>query len=80
MNVEQFNKLRDFANWVRVTLNKAANIDMSVWRHTGSDEESIEYRIWVEQLIHKNSKNLDELVDMIPKLKSFCLLSMEVGL
>lgn len=74
---EQFNQLRDFAQWVHVTLNKAANIDVSIWRHTSSDEETTEYSIWVDGLIRKRSSDLNELVGMIPKLKDYCCLSME---
>jgi len=76
---EQFNLLREFANWVRVNVGKAANVDVSIWCHTCSGDESIEYRIWVDGLIHKSSKDIDELVGMIPKFKSFCELSMEVA-
>jgi len=76
---EQINKLREFAAWARTTLGKAANIDISIWCHRSDTDESIEYRIWVDDLIQKSSKNLDELVDMIPKFKIFCELSMEVA-
>lgn len=76
---EQFNLLRDFAKWVRVNVGKSANIEMNVWCHTVSSEESIEFRVWVEGLINKSSKNLDELVGMIPKFKQLCELNMEVA-
>jgi hypothetical protein len=79
MDNEKFNLLRDFANWVRVNVGKSANIDVSIWCHTSSGDESTEYRVWVEGLIHKSSKNIDELVGMIPKFKQYCELSMEVS-
>ena len=75
---EQFNLLREFANWVRVNVGKAANIDLSIWCHTCNGDESIEYRIWVDGLINKSSKDIDELVDMIPKFKQYCELNMEL--
>lgn len=76
---EQFNLLRDFAEWVRVHTGKSANIEVSIWCHSKSSEESTEYSVWVEGLIRKRSKNLDELVEMIPKFKQFCELNMEVS-
>jgi len=76
---EQFNLLREFAHWVRVHIGKTANIDMSVWCHTSSEEESTEYSVWVDGLIHKKSTSLDELVGMIPKFKMLCELNMEVA-
>ena len=79
MITEQFNLLREFANWVRVNVGKAANIDLSIWCHTSSGDESIEYRIWVEGLINKSSKDIDELVRMIPKFKQYCELNMELA-
>jgi len=53
---EQINQLRELANWVRVTVGKSANLDISIWCHTCSGDESIEYRFWVDGLIHKSSK------------------------
>ena len=83
MITEQFNLLREFANWTRVNVGKAANIDLSIWCHTSSSDESIEYQIWVEGLINKSSKDIDELVRMIPKFKQYltqyCELNMELG-
>ena len=76
---EQFNLLREFANWVRVNVGKTANIDLSIWCHTCNGDESIEYRIWVDGLINKSSKDIDELVGMIPKLKQYCELNMELA-
>ena len=76
---DNLNLLREFANWVRVNIGKAANIDVSIWCHTCSSDESIEYSIWVDGLIHKSSKSIEELVAMIPKFKSYCELSMEVA-
>ena len=76
---EQINKLREFANWVRVNIGKSANIDISIWCHTCSGEESTEYTVWVDGLISKRSKSLDELVGMIPKFKQYCELNMEVA-
>lgn len=76
---EQLTKLREFANWVRVNVGKAANIEISIWCHTCSGDESTEYRVWVDGLIHKRSSDLGELVGMIPKFMSFCELSMEVA-
>ncbi len=76
---EQFNLLREFANWVRVHIGKTANIEMNVWCHTCNDDESIEYQVWVDGLISKRSKSLDELVGMIPKFKLLCELNMEVA-
>lgn len=76
---EQLNLLREFANWVRVHIGKSANIDISIWCHTCSGDESTEYSVWVDGLISKRSKDLNELVGMIPKFKSFCELHMEVA-
>lgn len=76
---EQINLLRELANWVRVTVGKSANLDISIWCHTCSGDESIEYRFWVDGLIHKKSESLDELVGMIPKFKQYCELNMEVA-
>lgn len=79
MNTEQLNQLREFSNWVRTTTGKASSIDVSIWCHSSSQDESTEYRIWVDGLIHKSSKSLDELVAMIPKFKMYCELGMEVA-
>lgn len=76
---EKINLLREFANWVRVNIGKSANIDVSIWCHTCSGDESIEYSVWVDGLISKRSKCLDELVGMIPKFKQYCELNMEVA-
>lgn len=76
---EKINQLRDFANWARVNVGKSASVDVSIWCHTCSGDESIEYRIWVDDLIHKTSKDLDELIRLIPKFKQYCELNMEVA-
>ena len=79
MNNEQINLLRDFATWVRVNIGKSANISISIWEHSCSDESSIEYCVWVHDLINKRSEDLNELVGMIPKFKQLCELNMEVA-
>ena len=76
---EQINQLREFAKWVRAHIAKAANVEIDFWFHTGSDEESTEYRVWVEGIFNKSSKDLDYLVGMIPKFKQLCELNMEVS-
>lgn len=76
---EQINQLRELANWIRINTRKSANFEISIWRHSCSGDESIEYRFWVDGIIHKRSKSLDELVGMIPKFKQYCELSMEVA-
>ena len=76
---EQFNLLREFAQWVRVNIGKSANIEMNVWCHTCNNEESTEYRVWVDGVLNKSSKDLNYLVGMIPKFKQLCELNMEVA-
>ena len=76
---DKINQLREFAKWVRVNIGKSANVDISIWCHTCTDEESTEYRIWVDGVLNKASKDLDYLVGMIPKFKQLCELNMEVA-
>ena len=76
---EQINQLREFAKWVRVHIGKSANIDISIWCHTCSNDESTEYRVWVDGLLNKSSRDLNQLVGMIPKFKQLCELNMELA-
>ena len=75
MNLEQskINQLRALVEWARISLNKAANLDISFWSHAHNDGQTIEYRIWIDSVFHKASKDLDYLVYLIPSIKDFCL-------
>lgn len=75
---EQINQLRELANWVRVNIGKSANFDISIWCHTSSTDESIEYRFWIDGMINESSQSLDGLVGMIPKFKEYCVLNREL--
>jgi len=77
MNTEQskINQLRALIDWARITLNKAANFEMSFWSHTHTDGQTIEYRIWIDSVFSKETKDLDYLVYLIPSIKEFCLNS-----
>jgi hypothetical protein len=69
----KINQLRALIEWARITLNKAANLDVSFWSHAHNDGQTIEYRIWIDSVFHKASKDLDYLVYLIPSIKDFCL-------
>jgi len=74
---EQFNLLREFANWVRINTHRAASLDINFWHHNSSNFESVEYGFWVDGLITVTTYDLIELIDMIPEFKARCLLHME---
>jgi len=79
MNSEKINLLRDFVKWARTTASKSANLSISIWQHSSSNEESTEYCVWVNDLINKRSEDLDALIGMIPKFKQLIELNMEVA-
>lgn len=80
MNINLINQMRDFTDWLRITYNKSANFEISIWAHRTSKEQSIEYKIWVDDLIHKSTTCLDELVGLIPAIKQYCELNKELSL
>ena len=79
MNIEKINLLREFCKWVRENTNKSAIIDIKFWQFSCENKESIEYQLYVSNLINKSSNNIDVLVNLIPKFKLMCELNMEVA-
>lgn len=75
---EQLNQLCEFANWIRINLGKSANIEIDIWSHSSGNKESVEYRFWIDGLIHKSTGCLDDLINMIPKFKHYCELNREL--
>lgn len=71
MNIEQINKINDFTKWARNTLNKVACFEINFWSFS-TKTDSIEYRIYVEGLLNKTSKDINELIEIIPSLYQYC--------
>lgn len=78
LDQEKINQLRALIEWARFTLKKAANFEISFWNHPHRDEQTLEYRIWIDSVFHKASNDLDYLVYLIPSIKDFCLLNKEI--
>lgn len=73
MEYEQFDKLREFVKWVGIEIRRPANVELNSWSFPHlTDEETMEYRIWVDGVIHAHSTNIDELIERIPEFKLMC--------
>jgi hypothetical protein len=79
MNIQQINKMRDLTQWIKENFNKSANFEINFWSHTFQDDQTTEYQIWIEGVINKKSKCLDELVKSIPSIKMMCELNRELS-
>ncbi len=79
MNIYLINEMRELINWIRATCNKSANFEIDMWAHRTRENQSIEYKIWVDGLIHKSTECLEELVSLIPSIKKLCELNKELA-
>ena len=70
INNKKIKQLREIAKWVRVTLDKAANLEISIWSHPVEAHQSIEYRFWVRDDFHVHSRCIDTLLDLVMDFKT----------
>lgn len=71
MNIKHVEQLRAFAKWAKETTDKSANFEINIWNHK-SGTESIEYRLWIEDIINQSTKDSAMLIALIPYMQGLC--------
>lgn len=73
MNVNHINQIKDLIHFAKETTGKSAHFEISMWSHSFKDEQTAEYRVWIEDLFNQSSKETDMLIALIPYIKNLCV-------
>ncbi len=77
--INNLTPIRDLMTWIRTTTGKSVNFSINHWSFGCDGSETIEYTLWVHGLIHKSTYTLDDLIKIIPNIKQYCELKMELA-
>ncbi len=72
----KLDKVNEFIKWVHINIGRSANVSVDIWWFNHSIKESISYGLWIEDTLNQEFKNIDDLIEIIPMLKEFCILKM----
>lgn len=74
---EQFLVIQDLMNWVRTNIGKSVNFSIDHWAFNSNNSTTIEYKLWIDGIINKTTQSLEDLINLIPSIKQFCILKKE---
>ena len=80
MNQQHLNEIKAFSHWAKSELKASSTFDINYWTHSYSEEDTVEYRIWVSDTLNKKYDSLEDLVNELPRLKEYCLMKKEFSL
>ena len=64
----EINVIRELMTWIRTNTGKSVNFSVNHWSFKADGSETTEYKLWV-----------DELISLIPSIKQYCTLNMELA-
>ena len=75
----EINIIRDLMSWIRTNVGKSVNFSVNHWSFNADGSETTEYKLWVDGLINKSTESLEDLIKLIPSIKQYCELNMELA-
>lgn len=69
MNMNHINQLKDLIAFAKERLGKSAHLEISLWSHSFKEQQTVEYRVWIEDTFNQSSTDSDMLVTLIPYVK-----------
>jgi hypothetical protein len=75
----EINVIRELMTWIRTNTGKSVNFSVNHWSFKADGSETTEYKLWVDELINKSTETIDELISLIPSIKQYCTLNMELA-
>jgi hypothetical protein len=79
MNIQAVNQVRDLIQWIKLNTDKSANFEIDFWAHRSEEKETVNYKLWVNDLLNIQTENLSELVERLNDIKQLCTLHKELA-